>query len=336
VKRRSLEIDAEIVGGVGSGGAIGGGGLRGGMRLAQDLLQSMEDVVSSELNEIRRCTTELSHRYKLKPGGGGKSSKYSLDGKKTLGETQFYVSSSSGQNEKCEESREDRCHSVPPGLGDETISRAQSCPRIANEKISLKAQTPTRNFEIFEESIDVAGDSSPSMFKLSDSKQLPRYFEDSFARGATGQRFERDRLSRSQRSYHSTSMFSSVKRRQQKHRFGRDTSVGLFGSSSSKERVVGAEENIASMKEDVREMMSGMLAELDMMGAPLLRTNRPVSATERLLNRYSCGTLDSSPLPSPPSPVGGCDSCPDLRWARLSDGSPDSSGRSSVARVMVS
>lgn len=126
-----------------------------GVRLAQELLQSMESIVSSELSEIRRCTAELSSRYRLKVKHKDSSEEATTPSfltpaagvtaggppyRKVKHMSQFYVlpdkqcivppTCGAVSILYCRGGDGERCHSEPPFSGDEGLYRAQSCPGL--------------------------------------------------------------------------------------------------------------------------------------------------------------------------------------------------------------
>ena len=94
-----------------------------GVRLAQELLQSMESIVSAELSEIRRCTAELSSRYRLKSRLRDDMLPSSTQLKQM---SQFYVMPSPAPHPAPDT---ERCRSEPP-FGVDGLYRAQSCPGL--------------------------------------------------------------------------------------------------------------------------------------------------------------------------------------------------------------
>ena len=94
-----------------------------GVRLAQELLQSMESIVSAELSEIRRCTAELSSRYRLKSRLRDDMLPSSTQLKQM---SQFYVMPSPTPHPAPDT---ERCRSEPP-FGGDGLYRAQSCPGL--------------------------------------------------------------------------------------------------------------------------------------------------------------------------------------------------------------
>ncbi|XP_018024075.1 serine-rich adhesin for platelets [Hyalella azteca] len=139
--------------------------LRSGVRLAQELLQSMESIVTSELSEIRRCTAELSSRYGLKtrprdlvsrtsgpttsssgptmsssgPTMGSSGPTSSSYARKVKNMSQFYVVAAGPAPEE-EMGPAARCRSEPPYGTEEGLYRAQSCPGLPQPLVETRGE----------------------------------------------------------------------------------------------------------------------------------------------------------------------------------------------------
>uniref|UniRef100_A0A6A7FSF3 protein-tyrosine-phosphatase n=2 Tax=Hirondellea gigas TaxID=1518452 RepID=A0A6A7FSF3_9CRUS len=353
--------------------------LKTGVRLAQELLQSMESIVSSELSEIRRCTAELSSRYRLKSRQRSSDissafpglDEYNTSTITSSGVTMATTSSTSGSVNSINNSNVSRSGSV--AANDSSSGTSSSCS--SSNKISSGINNTTSNLA---SSITTTTPSLSSYRKIKHMSQfyvLPdRLISSTTTSSSTSSASSAISISGQEirRSY-AGSGGSGVTRdirienaNNGSLSYGKGAGGGVGGRVccdtggmdrgggncaercrseppfSGDEGLYRAQscpglpqplllEKSEEHQETVPELRSCVLR---------LRCERTPPARDKLLNRYSCGTLDTHHQAVAAAPVldATFESCPDLGTLRgrgcTSDSSSSSSSRSSFSRML--
>lgn len=323
--------------------------LKSGVRLAQELLQSMENIVSTELSEIRRCTAELSSRYRLKPRqrdpeatvGGATSIPYGGGRKIKAPMSQFYLLPDRPTTPSSA--------STPSAGGGPGVSggNPSSSAAIAAADCVTSSRPHHRlhhhhhrhhhhHHHHHHQKYPTSSKDTWSTASFASSKEIALSGAISSSSGTGGDDGgERSRseppFSGDEGLYRAQSCPGLPLPQQQlqhlhpQHHQQQPTHL-LYQERSDEGR-----ETVAELR---RPGEGGVLLRL--------RTDRTPPAREKLLNRYSCGTLDTQKqLPTPPRLDAAFESCPDLATLRggrvcTSDSSSSSvsSSRSSFSRLL--